>query len=68
MSDSAKTIIKYFCDRFLELDYYPSNLKTILDLSLEKLKGVEKEELVSLKKKKIETIRDFATIDISNYT
>lgn len=27
MSESAKTIIKYFCDRFLDIDYYPTNLK-----------------------------------------
>ncbi len=67
MSDSAKTIIKYFCDRFLELDYYPDNIKTVLDLSLEKLKGIEKEELVFLNKNNIKTIRDFASIDISVY-
>ena len=67
MSDSAKTIIKYFCDRFLELDYYPDNIKTVLDLSLKKLKGIEKEELIFLKKNNIETIRDFASIDISTY-
>ena len=67
MSESTKTIIKYFCDRFLELDYYPDNIKTVLDLSLEKLKGIAKEELVFLNKNNIETIRDFSSIDISTY-
>ena len=31
------------------------------------LKGVENEGVEFLKKKKIETIRDFASLDLSNY-
>lgn len=45
MSESANTIIKYFCDRFLDLDYYPSSLKVILDLELKKIKNIKKEDL-----------------------
>ncbi|KKN31369.1 hypothetical protein LCGC14_0824700 [marine sediment metagenome] len=41
MSESANTIIKYFCDRFLDIDYYPSSLKVILDLELKKIKNIK---------------------------
>ncbi|TXT67652.1 MAG: hypothetical protein BAJALOKI1v1_30013 [Promethearchaeota archaeon] len=67
MSDSAKTIIKYFCDRFLELDYYPNSIKAILDLKLDKLKNLTTEELKELKKKKITQIRDFADLPLKKF-
>ena len=53
MSESAKTIIKYFCDRFLDIDYYPTNLKTILDLHLDDLKNISTDELEKFHKLKI---------------
>jgi small GTP-binding protein len=67
MSKSAKTIIKYFCDRFLEIDYYPNSIKAILDLKLDKLKKIKKEELKALKKKKIKKIRDFSDLSLEDY-
>ncbi|MBN1215047.1 MAG: 50S ribosome-binding GTPase [Candidatus Lokiarchaeota archaeon] len=67
MSNSSKTIIKYFCDRFLNLEYYPENIKTILDLPLDKLKDTKKEEISILNNININTIRDFASIDMSIY-
>lgn len=63
MSDSAKIIIKYFCDRFLDLDYYPSNLKTILDLELNKLRDIKKEEIEKFKKLNINTFRDISLLE-----
>ena len=45
MSESAKTIIKYFCDCFLDIDYYPTSLKSILDLEISKLKNLEESDI-----------------------
>jgi small GTP-binding protein len=67
MSESAKTIIKYFCDRFLNLDVYPSSIKAILDLPLTELKEVSKEEAKILKKKKFKKIRDVANLKKSDF-
>ncbi len=67
MSESAKTIIKYFCDRFLELDYYPNSIKAILDLKLDKLKNIKKEEIKQLQNKKVKHIRDFADLKLEEY-
>ncbi|MFX1311367.1 MAG: ADP-ribosylation factor-like protein [Promethearchaeota archaeon] len=63
MSESAKTIIKFFCDRFLDLDYYPTNLKTILDLELGKLKGIKKDEIEKFKKIDVFSIRDLTKLE-----
>ncbi|TXT59118.1 MAG: hypothetical protein BAJALOKI2v1_250024 [Promethearchaeota archaeon] len=63
MSESAKTIIKFFCDRFLDTDHYPSSIKAILDLPLTELKEISKEEAKILKKKKFKSIRDIANLD-----
>lgn len=62
MSDSAKTIIKYFCDRFLDLDYYPTNLKSILNLDLEKLRNIDEKDVEKFKKLEITTLRDLAKL------
>lgn len=67
MSDSAKTIIKYFCDRFLELDYYPTSIKAILDLKIGKLKDVDAQVRDSLKDLKIETIREASDLTEGEY-
>lgn len=63
MSESAKNIIQYFCDRFLDIDYYPTNLKTILDLQLNDLKNIKDEELKKFKKLKIKTLRDLSRLE-----
>jgi small GTP-binding protein len=62
MSESAKTIIKYFCDRFLNLDYYPTSLKAILDLEIAKLRNINKEDVKKFKKIDISKLRDFDKI------
>ncbi|MFX1593460.1 MAG: ADP-ribosylation factor-like protein [Promethearchaeota archaeon] len=63
MSESAKTIIKYFCDRFLDLDYYPSNLKAILDLDLCKLQGINEEDIEKFRKLDVYSFRDLGKLN-----
>jgi len=63
LSESANTIIKYFSDRFLDLDYYPTNLKAVLDLELGKLKGIKKEEIEKFKKIDIVNLRDLTKLE-----
>ncbi|TET55852.1 MAG: hypothetical protein E3J52_12785 [Promethearchaeota archaeon] len=67
MSESAKTIIKYFCDRFLKLDYYPTNLKTILDLELDKLRSIKDDEIKKFKKIDIVSLRDLTKLEDYGY-
>jgi small GTP-binding protein len=67
MSDSANTIIKYFSDRFLELNYYPTSIKAVLDLSVNQFKGMDKETTIQLEKKNIKTIRDLAGLSTDKY-
>ena len=63
MSESANTIIKYFSDRFLDLENYPTNLKAVLDLDLSKLKGIKKEEIEKFKKIDIVNLRDLSKLE-----
>jgi len=63
MSESAKTIIKYFCDRFLDIDYYPTNLKTILNLHLDDLKNISTDELEKFQKLNINSLRDLSNLN-----
>lgn len=67
MSESAKTIVKYFCDRFLKIDYYPSSLSSILDLSIDKLKNIKSEDVLKFQKIEINTIRELSLMDVSDY-
>ena len=67
MSESANTIIKYFCDRFLDIDYYPSSLKVILDLELKKIKNIKKEDLQKFQKFNITSFRDLCNLEQSDY-
>ncbi|MFW9990159.1 MAG: ADP-ribosylation factor-like protein, partial [Candidatus Odinarchaeota archaeon] len=67
MSESSNTIIKYFCDRFLDIDYYPSSLKTILDFELHKIKNIKKEDLLKFQKFNITTFRDLCNLEPSDY-
>ncbi len=67
MSESAKTLIKYFCDRFLNIDYYPTSLKSILDLDISKLKNLEEEDIGKFKKIKIFNLRELSLVPISDY-
>ena len=67
MSESAKTIIKYFCDRFLKLDYYPTNLKDILDLELDKLRSIKDDEIKKFKKIDIVSLRDLTKLEDYGY-
>jgi len=62
MSESAKTIIKYFCDRFLDLEYYPTNLKSILDLELDKLRNIKDDDIEKFKKIDILSLRDLTKL------
>ncbi len=66
MSDSSKTIIKYFCDRFLRLEYYPTSIKSVLELTIDKLKDVTQEEYNKFKEIDLNTIKDISTIETSN--
>jgi len=63
MSESANTIIKYFSDRFLDLDYYPTTLKAVLDLELGKLKGIKKEEIEKFKEIDVFSLRDLTKLE-----
>ncbi|MHA1191152.1 MAG: ADP-ribosylation factor-like protein [Promethearchaeota archaeon] len=67
MSESAKTIVKYFCDRFLNIDYYPTSLSSILDLSIETLKNIKTEDIEKFKKIDISTIRELASLKVADY-
>ncbi len=67
MSESANTIIKYFYDRFLDIDYYPSSLKVILDLELKKIKNIKKEDLQKFQKCNITSFRDLCNLEQSDY-
>ncbi len=65
MSESAKTIIKYFCDRFLDIDYYPTSLRAILDLEISKLKNIEEDDIIKFNKIKLKAL--LITHQISKY-
>ncbi|MEE9378628.1 MAG: hypothetical protein V3V33_11415 [Candidatus Lokiarchaeia archaeon] len=65
MSESAKTIIKYFCDRFLDIDYYPTSIKAILDLEISKLKNIEEDDIIKFNKIKLKAL--LITHQISKY-
>jgi len=67
MSESAKTIIKYFCDRFLDIDYYPTSLKSILDLEINKLKNLGEEDISKFNKIKLFNLRDLSLVPVSDY-
>ena len=67
MSESAKTIIKYFCDRFLDIDYYPTSLKSILELEISKLKNLEEEDIDKFKKIKLFNLRELSLVPVSDY-
>ena len=67
MSESAKSIIKYFCDRFFVLDYYPSSLKEVLDLQLNKLKNIDNDEVKKFESYNIVTLRDLTKLDNQKY-
>jgi len=67
MSESAKTIIKYFCDRFLDIDYYPTSIKAILDLEISKLKNIEQDDIVKFNKIKLKDLRDLSMVSVSDY-
>ncbi len=67
MSESAKTIIKYFCDRFLDIDYYPTSLKDILDLEINRLKNIDEEDVVKFNKINIKNLRELSMVQISEY-
>ena len=67
MSESAKTIVKYFCDRFLDIDYYPSSLSSILDLSIDKLKNLKQEDVTKFQKMDVNTIRELSLMKVGDY-
>jgi len=62
MSESAKKIIKYFCDRFLEIDYYPKSISAILDLSINALQNFDEQTIDIFHKLNITKIRDFTNL------
>ena len=63
----AKTIIKYFCDRYLDIDFYPTSLKSILDLEFNKLKNFEEEDINKFNKVKLFNLRDLSMVPVSDY-
>ena len=67
MSESAKTIIKYFCDRFLDIDYYPTSLESILDLGINKLKTLEEKDVNKFNSIKLFNLRDLSMVPVSDY-
>jgi small GTP-binding protein len=67
MSNSAKTIVKYFSERFLKIDYYPDSLKSILDLELNQLKSIKEEDITKFKRLNIITLRDLSSVNPSEY-
>ncbi len=67
MSESAKTIIKYFCDRFLDIDYYPMSLKAILDLEINTLKNLKGEDVKKFNEINLMTLRDLSTVTVSDF-
>ena len=64
MSESSKIIIKYFCDRFLNINYYPTSLKAVLDLELNFLKGVNAEDIKKFSILNINTLRELSEINV----
>lgn len=66
MSESSKIIVKYFCDRFLDIDYYPTSLKAILDLELNFLKGISNEDIKRFSKLDIFTLRDLSGVQVED--
>lgn len=67
MSESAKRLIRFFSDRFLKIEYYPSSLKAILDLDISSFRGISEENAAKFKKINIETLRDLSTTKVSDY-
>ena len=67
MSEKSQKIIKYFCDRFLELDYYPKSIKAILDLKIDKLKDIKEKEVKQLEEKKLIQIRDISDLELKDF-
>lgn len=65
MSESAKNIIKLFCDRFFDLDYYPTTLKAVLELSVERMKDLSHKEVLKLNSIGINKLRDLNKIENS---
>ncbi len=63
MSESVKKIIKYFCDRFLEIEYYPQKLSNILDLTIDKIKKFDETIVKAFNEQDIATLRDIANAD-----
>ena len=62
MSDSAKNIIKFLCDRFFELEYYPTSLSALLDLPIDKLRDFTQKDISKFNKIDIKILRDLTTI------
>jgi len=67
MSEPAKTIIKYFSDRFLDIDYYPTSLKAILDLGINKLKNIEEDDVIKFNRINLKDLRDLSMVPASDY-
>ena len=62
MSESAKNLIKYFCDRFLKIENYPTKINDILDLPIKVLKDFDKSIIEILNNQNLKTIRDLSAL------
>ena len=66
MSESSKKIIKYFCDRFLEIDYYPSSIGAIFDMEIKVLKSFNESVVNNFKDFGVKIIRDFSNLSLDD--
>ncbi len=64
MSESAKKIIKYFCDRFLKIDYYPTSINAIFDIEIGLIKGFDDKTIKILTGSGVKLIGDFSKLTL----
>ena len=62
MSKSTKKVIKYFSDRFLDVEEYPKEISEVCGLPLDAFKNFDGDIIKKLNKLEINTIEDFASL------
>ncbi len=66
MSESAKKIIKYFCDRFLKMDYYPTTINAIFELEIGIIKSFDDKMIKILNNSGVKLIGDFSKLTLED--